>query len=227
VRILVVPVSGSEIHGTSWGYRGAAIRIPLGRGVTDEQLLGSWVMVHEMVHLAFPSLPDQQNWLDEGLATYVEPIARAQAGQLSAEQVWRGFTKGMPQGRPRAGDQGLDHTPTWGRTYWGGAIFCLLADTEIRRRTSNARGLRDALRAITAEGGNKENEWSLDRVIDVGDRATGVPVLKETYERMKEAPADVDLPALWSELGIVLQGNSVAFDDSAPLAAVRKAITIP
>ena len=54
-----------------------------------------------------------------------------------------------------------------------------------------------------------------------------MPVLKETYERMKEAPADVDLPALWSALGIVVQGNTVAFDDSAPLAAVRKAITTP
>jgi hypothetical protein len=63
VRILVVPVSGSEIHGTSWGYRGAAIH-PSQRGVTDEQLLSSWVMVHEMVHLAFPSLPDQQiGWM--------------------------------------------------------------------------------------------------------------------------------------------------------------------
>ena len=61
----------------------------------------------------------------------------------------------------------------------------MLADTEIRRRTHNVRGLQDALRAITAQGGNKENAWSLDRVIAVGDRATGVPVLHETHERRK------------------------------------------
>ena len=56
----------------------------------------------------------------KGLATYVESIARAQAGELGVEQVWAGFVKGMPNGLPQSGDRGLDHTHTWGRTYWGG-----------------------------------------------------------------------------------------------------------
>ena len=55
---------------------------------------------------------------------------------------------GMPQGLPAAGDQGLDNTHIWGRTYRGGAMFCLLADIEIRKQTGNAKGLLDALRAI-------------------------------------------------------------------------------
>lgn len=78
----------------------------------------------------------------------MEPIARAQVGRLTAEQVWGGMVDGMAQGLPAPGDQGLDNTHTWGRTYWGGAIFCLLADIEIRKRTGNAKSLRDALRAI-------------------------------------------------------------------------------
>lgn len=41
-------------------------------------------MTHEMVHLAFPSVPDQHHWIEEGLATYVEPIARARASEISA-----------------------------------------------------------------------------------------------------------------------------------------------
>ena len=44
----------------------------------------------------------------------------------------------------QGGGFGLDNTHTWGRTYWGGAMFCLLADVEIRRRTHNRRGLQDA-----------------------------------------------------------------------------------
>ena len=28
--------------------------------------------------MAFPSLPDDQHWMEEGLATYVEPIARVE-----------------------------------------------------------------------------------------------------------------------------------------------------
>ena len=34
-----------------------------------------------------------------------------------------------------------------------------------------------------------------------------------------------DLAALWRDLGVTLQGNGVTFDDGAPLAAIRKAIT--
>jgi L-lactate permease len=37
----------------------------------------------------------------------------------------------MPAKSDRAptagGDQGLDHTPTWARTYWGGALFWMMA----------------------------------------------------------------------------------------------------
>jgi hypothetical protein len=50
---------------------------------------------------------------------YVEPIARAQAGQLPVEEVWAGMVQGMPQGEPRPGDKGLERTHTWGRTYFG------------------------------------------------------------------------------------------------------------
>ena len=34
-----------------------------------------------------------------------------------------------------------------------------------------------------------------------------------------------DLAALWRDLGVTLKGNGVTFNDGAPLAAIRKAIT--
>src|SRR5258708_12201474 len=103
----------------------------LGQHETEEELSEDWTITHEFVHLAFASLPDNQHWMEEGLATYVEPIARAQAGQLSSEQVWRGMVLGMPQGEPKRGDRGLDWTLSWGRTYSGGALFCLCAAVPI------------------------------------------------------------------------------------------------
>ena len=115
--------------------------------------------------------------MEEGLATYVEPIARAQAGELSVHKVWGDLVRGLPQGLPRDGDRGLDHTPTWGRTYWGGALFYLLADVEIRRRTDNRRGLQDALRAIVAAGGNIARYWPVEKVLAAGDKGTGTQVL--------------------------------------------------
>ena len=178
--------------GRTWAHDGALIRIRVGEASMRTTMKNDWVLVHEMTHLALPSLPDAHEWLEEGLATYVESIARAQAGQLSVEQVWAGFVEGMPNGLPQPGDRGLDRTHTWGRTYWGGALFCLLADLEIRRRTENRLGLQDALRAILASG-NMETESELEPLLEIGDRAVGVPVLSELYGRMKDQPAPTDL----------------------------------
>src|SRR4029077_498473 len=129
------------------------------------------------------------HWIEEGLATYIGPLARARAGDLTPEKVWGDLMDGLPKGLPGPEDRGLDFTPTWGRTYWGGALFCLLADIEIRKRTGNKKGLEDALRAILKAGGTIESDWPLSHTLEIGDRETGVPVLRELYEKMKAAPA--------------------------------------
>lgn len=214
--------------GTTYGDEdGALIKLGLGRDMKDDDLQGSWVMTHEMVHLAFPRAADNQHWAEEGQATYIEPIARAQVGDLRVDYLWQETIEGVPKGLPEEGDQGLDHTATWGRTYWGGALFYLLADVEIRERTHNRHGLQDALRAVVAAGGNVETSWSLEKGFAVGDKAVGVPVLEELYAAWKDRPVNVDLDALWKKLGVSLQDGKVAYDDKAPDAAIRKAITTP
>jgi hypothetical protein len=226
VRLLIVPAPGSGVQrGNSFGYRGAAIRLIIGSDTTDTELRHDWVIVHEMTHLALPDLPDPYLWLAEGLATYVEPIARVEAGDLTAKKIWGDMVRDMRKGLPEAGDRGLDRTPTWGRTYWGGAMFCLLADVEIRKETGNKAGLQQALRAIVAAGGNMEQVWPIERIFKVGDDATGTHVLADLYDKMRDKPYAPDLEALWRELGVVVRGRRVSFDDGAPLAPIRKAIT--
>jgi len=226
-RLLVVPREGRGVSGgRAWGHRGAALRITVGEQATEADLTRDWVLVHEMTHLAFPSVDSRHHWIEEGLATYVEPVARARARLLAPEEVWADLVRGLPKGLPQDGDRGLDHTPTWGRTYWGGALFALLADVETRRRTQNARGLEDALRAILASG-NIETTSPLGALLAIGDRATGVPVLTELYARMKDQPAPVDLDTMWRELGVRVEGQQIRLDDGAPLAAIRRAITTP
>jgi hypothetical protein len=200
------------------------IRVGLSRFANEASLRDDWVMTHEMVHLAFPSVPDEHHWIEEGIATYVEPIARAQVGDLSPEIVWRELVDGLPKGLPASGDRGLDNTHTWGRTYWGGALFCLMADVEIHRRTNNRYGLQDALRGIVRAGGNMEHDWPLVRVLKAGDDAIGVPVLMELYDQMKGTPIKPDLTAMWRELGVHPSDDSVAFDQSAPQASIVRLI---
>ena len=45
------------------------------------------------------------------------------------------------------------------------------------------------------------------------------------YEKMKDQPVDVDLTALWKELGVEGVGEGIHFKEDAPLAAVRRSIT--
>jgi hypothetical protein len=228
VKVRVEPSDGQGAQtGAAFGFGSPLIRMEVGRASDGAELARDWMLTHEMVHLAFPRVAVEHHWLEEGLATYVEPIARAQAGQLSREQVWRDLVAGLPQGLPRPGDGGLDFTPTWSRTYWGGALFCLLADVEIRKRTTNRFGLQDALRGILQDGGNIQTIWPLTRVLERGDAAVGVPVLTELYEQMRATPVDVDLDGLWRELGVSLVDGEVIFDEEAPLAPVRRAITSP
>ncbi|HEY2747257.1 MAG TPA: hypothetical protein VGL86_21695, partial [Polyangia bacterium] len=223
--VLVIPTGGDDLHGRTLGGGGASLMLSVGVDVTAATLAHSWVPAHELTHLAFPTVPRQQLWIAEGMATYLEPIERARAGDLTAEKVWRDLVDGLPNGEPERGDRGLDHTPTWGRIYWGGALFCMVADLQIRERTHNRRSLDDAVRAIVAAGGTLETMWPLARALAVGDAAVGVPVLSEFYRKMGDAPVTVDLDGWWRRLGIKLDHDRLSFDDAAPLAAVRRAVT--
>ena len=231
-RILIVPGADDAgvMQGTTWGDMHGMpgfTRMRLGQHTTEQQLRDDWTMTHELVHMAFPGLPDEQHWMEEGLSTYIEPIARVQTGELKASQVWQDMVEGMPKGEPKAGDEGMDRTHTWGRTYWGGALFCMVADVEIRKRTGNRKGLQDAVRAIVAAGGTIDHDWPLTQALAVGDKATGTTVLTDQYKQWSEAPMQVDLPKLWTELGVVSARGGAEFSADAPMARIREAITSP
>jgi hypothetical protein len=222
--VLLMKGSGDDTRGLTLGGGGPAVLVRASDLVNANTTRDDWVVTHELIHVNFPDLGPAHSWLSEGLATYVEPIARARVGLVTETKVWRDMVDGMPKGLPEPGDQGLEHTRTWGRTYWGGALFCLLADVTLRERTGNQRSLDDVLLAIGKTGATDEDYWPLSQVLDTAERATGTPVLRELYERLGEKPGTVDLNQLFARLGVRAQGASVVFDDTAPLAAIRHAI---
>jgi predicted metalloprotease with PDZ domain len=119
----------------------------------------------------------------------------------------------------------MDQTPTWARTYWGGALYCLQTDVAIREQTGNRIGLQTALRAILKETGGYRAERDIDDVLRIGDAATGTRVMQDLYRQIKSTALTPDLDLLWGRLGIPIDPKSQPFDDHAPLAAIRIAIT--
>jgi hypothetical protein len=225
VLVIVVPGGRRAVgYGTTMGNGGASIMIWLGPTAGDGDLRRDWVLTHEMVHLGLPNVPRAHRWLEEGLATYAEPIARARRGRLRAAEVWADLVRRTPQGVPGAG--GLDANRGFGAIYWGGALFWLLADVEIRDRTGGRRTLEDALRGVRDAGGSIAVSWDVERVLTTADEAVGVRVLKPLFDRLARSAERVDLPLLWARLGLEDAGG-IRFRDDAPLAAIRRAITAP
>jgi hypothetical protein len=216
---------GRISSGRTVGVRGLArVAISVGDAATPQDLKSNWELVHEMVHLAFPSMTGEA-WIEEGLATYVEPLVRARAGLSPASDIWKWLVWGLPKGQEALAGSGLDGARSWAATYWGGALFCFEADVAIREKTRGKKSLDDALRAIVRAGGNVTVSWSLGRAFEVGDRAVGEPVLRDLYVRMAHTPPREDLPALFARLGVKATESGVTFDDAAPLASIRNGIT--
>jgi hypothetical protein len=221
--VLAVP-QAAGFHGKAMGGGGAAVLLQMAPGAELNDPGVDWQATHEMVHLAVPELPRDQIWLSEGLATYVEPLARSMNGELLPGSVWRDLVKGLPKGQPEPGDRGLDRTHTWGRTYWGGALFAFVADLEIRKATQNSQSLMTALRGALAAGADARVQWPVERFLTACDHATGTTVLIDLYRRMGTRPVNVDLQTVWRELGVSLSVDRVDLDPRAPLAPIRRSM---
>jgi len=101
-KVLIVPVEivGGILSGTSRGTRPVSTRIYLGELVDNGELKNDWVMTHEMVHYAFPSMSEEHHWIEEGIVTYVEPLARLESNEIGGVKVWSDLIKGLQIGLP-------------------------------------------------------------------------------------------------------------------------------
>jgi hypothetical protein len=227
LTLRVISFDGSGVqHGMTWARGGGLIRIRVGGKTPPAEFADDWMLTHEMIHLAFPSMDDEHHWIEEGLSVYVEPIARIRAGHWTALQMWRDLVRDMPKGQPQEGDEGLDHTHTWGRTYWGGALFAFVADVQIRKQTKNKKGLEDALRGILYAGGDIREDWDIEKALKTGDQAVGVEVLEKLFTAWKDKPVQVDLRTMWKDLGVEGSGGALTLKEDAPLSAVRQALVM-
>lgn len=216
--------------GLGWGqhFRGRRLEIHAGRKTTRAAIKRDWVMVHEMMHCAFPFVARKHRWLREGLSTYLESVVRAEATVLPPEDVWERWMSRMPEGLPSG--RGFDVDRSWGALYWGGAIFWLMVDVELRARTATRKQpvtLRLALRHILDSLGSSRVERPVGDVMAAGDKVTGTKVFTELYDAFGRRGAEVDLDALFARLGVRQKRKRIVYNDKAPLAAVRKAMYQP
>src|SRR5208282_5228540 len=73
-------------------------------------------------------------------------------------------------------------------------------------------------------GGSINEDWELEKAFKIGDQAVGLDVLEKQYTEWKDTPVQVDLAAMWKQLGIEASGATVVLKDDAPMASIRRAI---
>jgi hypothetical protein len=224
--LVVMPVRGRDgvLFGKVLPESAPGIALLVGQHTKPDRLYDDWVLIHELFHLGFPSFNGEGKWLDEGLATYYEPLIRARNGWKTEDSVWAEFVRAMPQA-VRAGRVGrLEKASSYREIYWGGAIVALLADIEARKRSAGKQGLEDGLVAVLAAGGEASQVWPLERVVKLIDSRYSAPLLAPLLRAHAFDATRVDLDALWAELGVVPTQEGVVLDDNAPLAWIRKTV---
>ncbi len=222
--VIVIPGVERETMGVTLGEGGPSILVRVGARLTPDRVRDDWVVTHELLHVTLPSLGRTHAWLEEGIATYVEPIIRARAGWKTEEVVWKEWMDNMPQGAPIFA-KGLMNAS--GReNYWSGALFMLMADLGIRRETNGAKGLEDCLGGALWGGIESSQNMPLQVYVQACDRATGTKVVGGLVDRYYATGAPMDLSAFWKDLGVSEVGGRIALDDGAPQAQWRKMIVM-
>lgn len=224
MKIFVVPRAGAEgvVFGRDMAGGGVSMLLIVGERATRAQLDDDWVLIHELVHAGSPFVMGAP-WLTEGLATYFEPLIRARYGLQSPAAMWTEFITHMPRGAAVIGETGLVRGGFRG-WYWGGGLLMLLGDVEIRRATGGRLGLEDCLRGVRTRIGNYLRTVRLEEMVAACDAEVGGMTLARLVERHARSASEIDLDALWRDLGVSLVGKGLEIDDGAPLAHIRKAI---
>jgi hypothetical protein len=220
-QIHIVAVLGAGGAST----RGRTITLRLEDGPRPRRPSSEWVLPHELIHASFPSLWDPDLWLEEGLATYLEPLVRVRAGQLREEDMWRDLVRDLPQGRPRPGEGGLHGTHTWHRLYWQGAVFWLQAELAIFQRTGGQHNLTDALCAWARL--EDSDDFGAEQAFTAMDAALGQPILFDLYRRASARGIEQDPTRLLAELGVVRTSSGVSLREDAPAAGLRRSLVEP
>jgi hypothetical protein len=228
--VFVVPVQGADevVFGRTMTLSGASVALLFGSQTKATTEHDDWVIVHELSHLGTASFMGEGHWLEEGLATYYEPILRERAGWMTERQLWEHFVREMPRGLPRPGEPpNIEERDDIDSTYWGGALFAFLADLRIRTGTHGTRSLDDVMRAALARLGDATHEARLADFLRTGDEATGTDALGSLDAGFAVRGQPPDLDATWRSLGVEPQADgTVMLHDDAPLAAIRRAIAL-
>lgn len=231
LAVTLIPVEGDR-EASRFGQllfsQPPSIAILAGERARAEDLREDWVVVHEMSHALLPRLHPDHAWFTEGFASWLQQVARVRSGRLDERTAWEDVVVGCRHGVREAGgtnlgelSEQLSRRHAYRAVYWGGALFALELDLELRRITRGKVGLPELLAQLCAEVGA---ECDLAAVAAKVDAVAGQPLFKRLCERHLDGEPLALKDELFPALGVTVGRNGkVRLDDGAPRAAERRA----
>lgn len=236
VQVLIVPDRDTNNEAVGFGQSSRGQGHALTLFVDPDKSAGAfdrdWVAVHELSHLFHPYLDDEGSWLAEGLATYYQNVLRARAGLLTPAEAWEQIDYGFARGRGATGVHDIPlgasgERPNFMRIYWSGTAYWLEVDAELRRTSGNKLDVDEALRRFDDCCLPSYRAWEPAEFVAKLDALLGTDVFRKHFDAYAERRDFPDLKPLYARLGLVRAGDSIRLDDTAPDAAVRRAIMAP
>lgn len=196
-----------------------------------EEFYSDWTATHEFSHLMLPLLSQRYRWISEGFASYYQNILLARAGHYTKEFAWERLTAGFERGRVSNPDLSLNQAGDARvrgarmKIYWSGAAIALLADVELRQRSGGAESLDTVLGDLQRCCLPSRRRWSGPDLFRRLDSFLESPVFMPLYRKHANEAGFPSTAALIDALGVETSGNGIEFDNDAPLAEIREALS--
>jgi hypothetical protein len=235
-QVVVSPVPHGSGVSFGWVVRGGgpSVNLLVGEGADEAGLIGEWVAIHEMSHLAVPFIRYGEPWLSEGIATYYQNVLRARAGLMSEEEAWEKLLDGFERGRISLTGRSLAEDSArmrqdgaYWRVYWAGTAIALLADVRLRRSDPEPRSLDVALEGLGDCCLGGEESFDAMALCTLLDEKAGDPALGQIAAKERGQTRFPEVEPVLKSLGVTDARGRLSLDDKAPLAHIRRAIMSP
>ncbi|MFK8049761.1 MAG: hypothetical protein AB8B81_15145 [Halioglobus sp.] len=234
LRIEVSPISVNSDDSIPWAQvtRGDpdTVKFYIDAMASEEDLVNNWTSYHELSHLLIPYRGWGDMWFSEGLASYYQNLLQVRAGVIDERTLWQklhaGFERGLDNRRPDLTLAELSPTMrenrSYMRVYWSGAWFFLKADVELRKRS----GGDVTLDTVLGELNNccRDETLSAREIVVKLDSFSESTLFSDLFNTMRASRAIPPVEALWSELGIAVEGGTVSLIEEHPGARLRRGI---
>ena len=195
-----------------------------------EEFYADWTATHEFSHLMLPLVRDRHRWISEGFASYYQNVLMSRAGHYSPLKAWTKLYEGFDRGQASRPDLSPNDAAAAGirrarmKIYWSGAAIALLADVELRERSSGKESLDVVLDRLQRCCLPSNRRWSGPELFARLDSLVDEPVFMPLYRQYANNAGFPDVRPAMTRLGVEKIDNDVQLDHAAELVDIRSAI---